>query len=222
MPSLYDPNLNYIFVHIPKCGGMSLTEYLEARSEKAAGSLPQKGLDVPGLKPAFDANNKAAPKDRNWQIMHARARDFRTGLGARIYDKAFVFSVVRNPWTRLGSLYHFIRMKPNNPHHAKTMTQTIDEWAHEHCERFPSVQTAWLTDLQGNMIVDNVVRFENLAAGIADVSDTLFGESEPLPRNNVSANGSTPLRFEPKTIEVIRKVYARDFEYLNYPDYPEQ
>lgn len=224
MPSLYDKNIPYLFIHIPKCGGMSLTEYFETRSAEAKRDpdyRPEKGNKTNGLKASFDANNKANAINRNWQILHARAIDYKGALSKDEYAKAFSFSVVRNPWTRLGSLYHYIRMKPQNPHHNKVMTQTLDEYVLEHCERFRSVQACWVTDLSGKIIVDEIVRFENLEEGIKKISEKIFGKSMKLPRNNVSANGRTQLKFKPQTIDVVRDVYRPDFELFGYPDHPE-
>lgn len=224
MPSLYDKNIPYLFIHIPKCGGMSLTEYFEKMSAQARGDQGyevEKGDQTDGLKISFDANNKANAINRNWQILHARALDYKGALSDTDYEKAFSFSVVRNPWTRLGSLYHYIRMKPQNPHHKKVMTQTLDEYVLEHCEKFRSVQACWVSDLQGNLIVDEIVRFENLENGIKKISEKIFGKSSELPKNNVSANGRTPLKFKDTTIDVVREIYRPDFELFGYPDHPE-
>ena len=224
MPSLYDKNVPYLFIHIPKCGGTSITNYLEEHSAKFAKSpeyLPERGDKTEGLKAAFDANNKANPRNRNWQILHARAIDYKNAWSEERYASAFKFSIVRNPWTRLGSLYHYIRMRPQNPHYEKVMSQTLDEYILEHCEKFRSVQSMWLTDLNGNIIVDDIVRLEDLENGMSRISKKIFGIAKEIPKVNVSANGRTPLKFKSETIDLVRDVFRSDFELFDYPDHPD-
>ena len=89
----------FVFVHIPKTGGTSLSLALESRAaadDILIGDTPKarqrrhrlKGLHAPG---------------RLWK--HSKLSDV-----AGLYpDDSFVFTLVRNPWDRLVSYYHWLR-----------------------------------------------------------------------------------------------------------------
>lgn len=94
---------NYIFVHIPKTGGTSMALALEGRAMKddiLIGDTPKairrrgrlKGLRTAG---------------RLWK--HSTLADIDGAISAEELRRAFVFTLVRNPWNRLVSYYHWLR-----------------------------------------------------------------------------------------------------------------
>ncbi|MEM9498682.1 MAG: sulfotransferase family 2 domain-containing protein, partial [Pseudomonadota bacterium] len=95
----------FVFVHIPKTGGTSMTRALESRAmadDLPIGDTPKarqrrrrlKGIDSAG---------------RLWK--HSTLADI-DGLVAKSFiDDALVVSMVRNPWDRVFSLYTWSRMQ---------------------------------------------------------------------------------------------------------------
>lgn len=245
MPSLYDLDHNFTFIHIPKNAGSSASNYFvkaaiitrlgmteaefNALEKSPTNRIPKELQNVPapnvvtdlkGLKKRFKANNKADPDNRYWQKGQARARDVRDTLTPAVYDKMYSIVFVRNPWDRLGSFYHFIRRNPKNPAHALVSKMSFNEYVIWQCENRPSRQSAWITDLEGNVIVNRICRLENIVEDVQSVSKEIFGQSFKFPHRNKTKNQWFDDDFKDSTVDLVRNTLREDFDLFGYPDVP--
>jgi len=93
----------YIFVHIPKTGGTALALALEARAaadDILIGDTP-KALRRRGRLRGL------AARGRLWK--HATLGDVEGVVAQADLPGFFIFTIVRNPWDRVVSLYHWLR-----------------------------------------------------------------------------------------------------------------
>lgn len=93
----------YIFVHIPKTGGTALGVALEARA-MADDILVG---DTPKARARAGRLEGLATVGRLWK--HSTMADIDGLLTRAELDQLLVFTLVRNPWDRLVSLYHWLR-----------------------------------------------------------------------------------------------------------------
>ncbi len=208
---IISPGRGYIFVHIPKTGGTSLTLALEARAKAddiLIGDTPKarrrarrlKTLDAPG---------------RLWK--HARLSDI-DGM-PECPDKAFIFTLVRNPWDRMASLYHWARAQSfDHPMIRAARTLPFDAFLDDRTVRAAlrnDTAAHYVTDRSGALRCDAFVRLEHLEANLAPVQAHL-GFSLDIPHANASERPPTATLYTPATRDLVAGIFADDIRRFAY------
>jgi hypothetical protein len=206
-----------IFIHIQKTGGVSISNLL--------------GRLVP-----------TTTTGRGCRHMFAR-RALKQVDNPADY---FKFAFVRNPWDRLVSWYTMIdgcrravaagtagpkarrNIEKNNLFkYVLSCGPTFDEFVKNCTEKqrvgncyysFTFNQLRYLTDENGEMLVDFIGRFENFTRDLSHVFDKLGLEASQLeiPHKNRSAHSHYSEMYTPETREIVRKRFRRDIEFFGY------
>ncbi|MEL6204210.1 MAG: sulfotransferase family 2 domain-containing protein [Pseudomonadota bacterium] len=98
---IYSPARRFVFVHIPKTGGTALATVLEEEADRDDWLI--------GDTPAAKAARRTLPHAVRQIGKHGRLADLVQLIGPKALDGAFVFTLVRNPWDRMVSYYHWAR-----------------------------------------------------------------------------------------------------------------
>jgi hypothetical protein len=93
----------YLFIHAPKTGGTSMALALEARALKDDIMLG----DTPKARRRRKRLEGVQAAGRLWK--HATLADLDGLVRAEELDDLFIFTMVRNPWDRMVSYYHWLR-----------------------------------------------------------------------------------------------------------------
>lgn len=195
------PESNFLYVHIPKCGGTSLER-----------SFADAGVRLTGIDgKRFDA-----------RCAHWPARSWRGGLGLEGWHSLRTFAVVRHPGALLVSLYHYQRdvVRPTD-HNWIPSSVSFEQWMREHVARAEpgmwqelDAQRWWLDDAAGNVLVDRVYDLDALALHWPLLLEWLgLPATVKLRRDNatVHAPWADYYRDQPDLIKIVRRRYAADF-----------
>ena len=112
----------YIFVHIPKTGGTSLAVALEARAMKDDILIG----DTPKARQRRGRLEGLTARGRVWK--HMSLADAEGIVSADEMAAFFVVTLVRNPWDRMVSYYHWLQGTKSFDHPAVRMAQGASEF----------------------------------------------------------------------------------------------
>lgn len=213
----------FIFVHIPKAAGTSITSALSEYTRYC-------DLEIGGT--AFGEAIAPAYLERFRLRKHSRAWQLRRIVGREAWDSAFTFSFVRDPYRRSLSIYHFLREwrgPGNNLYDAVHAYADFDAFVRSGLifetdgpDGIFCPQADWLTadDQPDDLLVDFVGRVESVDEDLEKVCRRLglATEGQPLSQRNRSAasRGGSDLTEETKAM--LRERYRRDFDLFGYPE----
>ncbi|MDX1780342.1 MAG: sulfotransferase family 2 domain-containing protein [Thalassovita sp.] len=204
----------YIFIHIPKTGGTSMALALEARAMKDDILVG----DTPKATKRRRRYHDADCKGRLWK--HSTLADIEGLVGADEIERYFTFCLVRNPWDRVVSYYHWLR-EQSFEHPAVKLARGEDFGG------FLSHPLTWrtlketparfyMTDARGNEVCDLYIRLEHAAEDAAPLADHL-GFPLRLPRVNESARRKDYRGYYSDTdAGFVADICAEDIERFGY------
>ncbi|MEM9427235.1 MAG: sulfotransferase family 2 domain-containing protein [Pseudomonadota bacterium] len=208
---IISPGRGYIFVHIPKTGGTSLTLALEARAKVDDILI----ADTPKAQRRKHRLDRLKASGRLWK--HSRLADIDGMTG--VPDPAFVFTLVRNPWDRMVSLYFWARAQSFD-HPLVQAAQTLqfgpflEAWTVQNALKNDAA-TAYVTDRNGVMRGNAFVRLEHLATDLAPVENHL-GFRIDMPHTNRSDRPATDDLYTAKTRTLVGDIFAEDIARFGY------
>ncbi|WP_298914867.1 sulfotransferase family 2 domain-containing protein [uncultured Roseobacter sp.] len=210
---------NFVFVHIPKTGGTSLALALEARAMKDDLLIG----DTPKARKRKRKLEGLRPRGRLWK--HSTLADIDGILAPGDLAEMFIFTLVRNPWDRLVSYYHWLREQSfDHPSVEIARSTTFDAFL-----RSEPVQSSlrnapashYMRDVTGVERCNAFVRLERFEQDAARL-ETHLGFALSLPHINRSKR-NTDYReyYDAETRALVADVCAEDiarFDYRFEPD----
>lgn len=143
------------------------------------------------------------------------------------YFNYYIFSTVRNPWSRLVSAWSYVQqddIPPNNKRWGELMRQFGDfetfvkEWlTEENCYRFHhfTPQSAYLCDDMGIISIDYVGRVETIANDFERICSNI-GVKCDLQTVNARREDDYRYYYSDLTAEIVGKVYQQDAKLFGY------
>lgn len=147
---------------------------------------------------------------------HRTASETKEHIGKEKWDKGFKFSIVRNPFDRAVSIFHFCKetrffvdksLRFSDFVRLAYEEKTLDSF---HVPSMFSPQCWWL-----DIPVDHIGRFETLDNDFHVVCDHL-GVKSVLGHRNASRHNAFADYYDKETKRVILEEFAEDFERFGY------
>jgi len=203
-----------VFVWIPKTAGSSLYFWLNA--------------ELGMLKMKHPAKFNAFPGFGAVTFSHCHYLSLREAgvVPTPFHDRAFRFSVVRNPYLRAVSLYHYL-----GDHNVQYEGSFVEFLQDVRRNRPPvglynvlglsqtNPQMDWLQDADGGLVVDHVYRIEALDQLERDIAARFGPLKSTIPSRNTSKKATDPrdiLTEHDEIVPLIQDIYHRDFEVLGF------
>jgi hypothetical protein len=201
---------NFIFVHVAKTGGQSVKQALRPyriRRKQGQWARLLSHLPVPeGPDAAFGP--------------HVSARWAKLKLPRDFFDGAFKFGFVRNPYDLAVSRYAFVGGYPGHHRHGAAQKQTFREFLLEEKRRTAwrgRDQTAMLCGFDGELLVDQVYRFEAMEDAYRDIVRRLgLGDLPELRHKNSSLRSDYRNYYGEAERNLVEDIWKRDLESFGY------
>ncbi len=207
----------FLYVHIAKTGGTSVRaslRKLQWRDPMYALQLICSRLDH------LSGHRIAAKLPRHSKIVAAAEM-----LPYDYFESLFKFAFVRNPWDLQVSSYH--HLKRERPHllAGQEDFESFLRWKlnperpwQYHIDTSITLQTDYLVDLRGKLLVDFLGHYESLHDDWATICSRLKIGTRELPHKRKATDRTSDYRsyYSDATAELVAKHFARDIEMLGY------
>jgi len=198
----------FIFIHISKCAGTSITSNLSK----------------------YKTDYSNSPLLWKYGSDHSIYTEYNSLLKNKISD-FFIFSFVRNPYDRFLSLYTYWREGKHSHTRSKingidiaeaTWRMDFNSWVsfinlNKISCRHMNNQLNWLLDkdkkINSRLFVG---RFENINYDFKKVCDILNIEKSNLKKLNYTSHHNYREVYNNKSIKIVSKRFQKDLDYFNY------
>lgn len=213
---LFSLRYQFLFVHIAKTGGTSIRAALRNYKWKDPYRIP---LFLCSRLSALTHHRLGCKIPR-----HAKAVAAQEMLPRELFDQLFKFAFVRNPWDLQVSSYHHIQRE--RPHLLNGIRdfETFLRWKLDPEREYQYIvdtsielQTDYLIDLKGNVIVDFVGRYEQLEDDFHEACSRIGIPPPPLPHKRKAEYRDDYRRYyTDRTAQLIADHFKQDIDMLNY------
>ena len=156
---------NYIFFHIPKCGGTSISEILPNKEKVKL--IQHTHLDYTSTKFTFEKNNEL-----------------------NFFNNSKKFAIVRNPFDRVISLYCYIKQHTDHHLHNRLINHDFIQF----CYFLRNVGDDSITSCYQHLCDDNgfiddsmkIYKLEEINNNIEEISDIIGEKINEIPHINKS------------------------------------
>ncbi|MCI5075287.1 sulfotransferase family 2 domain-containing protein [Oricola sp.] len=201
----------FLFIHVPKTAGTSVRVLLSPYSIRPDKSQYRRFLSH---LPVREDPTKADLRQ------HATAGFARVKLGDELFSDLYKFTFVRNPFDRMVSAYEFTRSHTGHHRHDATARMSFSEFLAARRTRLSGRrkdQCDFIFDRSGNLLMDDVYRFESLSDEIATLCQKLGVEKpETLPHRKRIDRRAYREYYTAKDREIASRMFARDLERFDY------
>ncbi|MDQ2756918.1 MAG: sulfotransferase family protein [Actinomycetota bacterium] len=196
------PDLDLVFLAYNKAGSSSIEAALRGHRSTVWEAYARVG-------------HKALRRPGPWKHMNAREFERLFGWRSGVIGMHRV-AVVRNPWDRMVSVYHYQRQTVPDKHEKATSLDFRDYVLSGGSGSAFTTFADFAGDGQGALKVDTVLRVESLDDDFSTLCAARGLTGVSLPRKNTSARGDYREMYDDETHAVVARAFAVDIERFGY------
>ena len=214
---LLSPKYRFLFVHIAKTGGTSVRAALQGRRWADPWYWP---MFLCSRFSHLSGHRIGTKLPRHAKVIAAKEL-----LPKAWFDALFKFAFVRNPWDlQVSSFHHIRRERPqflgNHDNFADFLRWKLDPARpyQFHVDTSIELQTDYLIDLRGDIVVDFIGRYERLHEDFDEACRRIGLRNVTLPHRREAKDRARDYRgyYDDVTAELVAQHFARDLELLGY------
>ena len=221
MSTLVSHSKGFVFIHLAKCAGTSVTTIFEPYGWPwlLSSKLVRNGVHILGQYTGLDLTKYTG---KYVLPLHADADLLVTRFPETDFNTYFRFTVVRSPWALMVSQYEFSRrprLKYSNPKKYYQQQKTsFSDFVRSICiDRSPrnKVDRLFRTS-SGSLDMDYVAKVETLGRDM-DIICKAIGISSPcIPHRNKSSHARYTDYYTQETLALVKEAYGRDIDAFCY------
>lgn len=198
------PTMKYLIKLKQRLRYKYFSNFIFIHINKSGGSSLEKALDIP--------------------FSHLTARERIDRIGIKQWNKKFTFTIVRNPWDRVVSHYHYRAMTNQTGLGNKPIE--FNDWVKlAYGEKNPEYydkpkmfmpQIEWITDEAGKEVVNFVGKFESLQDDFAEICKRLGRPEIALPHLKKSSRKPYIHYYSDESRDIISDWFSKDISRFNY------
>ena len=208
---------NFLFIHIAKTGGTSVRSALRYWKWADPYRIP---LFICSKISGLSKHKLGAKFPR-----HAKAIAAKEMLPSETYQQLYKFAFVRNPWDlQVSSYFHLQRERPHLVNHCQDFASFL-RWKLDperpyqfHIDTSIELQSDYLIDLHGNIIVDFIGRYESLAEDFEHVCKAVGIKCSGLPHKRQAKQRQRDYRsyYDTELADLVAKYFQADSKMFEY------
>jgi hypothetical protein len=209
---LISKKYQFIFIHIPKVAGQSITKALDPF---ATGKWQGKVSLVLSSRVGI---SQSTLNRLHLYHPHITAEELRTIIGKERFKSYFSFAIVRNPWEWQVSAYNYTLKNPRHRNHKLIKSLgSFEQYLKWLCnqEQTNFCQKKFIFSHSGEQLVKYIGKYERLDQDFKLICSKL-GISTELPQLNVYRNKDYKTYYNDKTIQLVRNFCSSDIETFDY------
>lgn len=202
---------NFLFVHISKTAGASVATMLKPYTSRPAKTQYRRLLSH--LPVREDPHKARLP-------MHCTAALAKRKLGDEFFSGLYKFAFVRNPYDWMVSRYEFIRQSDHHHRHHRVRDLDFPKFVQWQCNGLLGRrrdQCHFLLSRSGELLVDDIFRFETLEQDIAILCEKLgIDGPEDMPHRHRTVRKPYQEYYTKAERDAVARAFVRDIERFGY------
>jgi len=184
-----------IFIHIPRTGGTSIRKMFGFNYLGSPAEFANPPIDF-SLHPRF--------------TIPQHAKVVKDMMTLEEWNSYYKFIVVRNPWERVLSHYLFLKNAGHTDIH-------FHDWVirFKGCAQWKKAYSVWFRDDNGNILVDEIVRFEDFENSMKIIAKR-FSLSKKIPKLNKTVHDHYSSYYTEESKKIVGDLYEDDINYFGY------